>query len=174
MNAFELAQVPTIDPFTKESFAGVYVCNQLSSIKINEYLKSFVVNIDPIEFPRTHWIEIYFNEQMKREFFDSYGKHPIHYNKHFLDFMNINAVEWEHNKIQLQSAFSSVCGQYCIYFLYHRCMKRSMSSIVNSFVNDKLRNDQLVYDFVRRKYRKIHPSLKQDIVTQMSRAMYRN
>ena len=31
-----------------------------------------------------------------------------------------------------------------------------MSSIVNSFVNDKLRNDQLVYDFVRRKYRQIH------------------
>ena len=30
--------------------------------------------------------------------------------------MNRNAVEWKHNKIQLQSAFSFVCGQYCIYF----------------------------------------------------------
>ena len=36
---------------------------------------------------------------MKGKFFDSYGKHPIHYNKHFLDFMNRNAVEWEHNKV---------------------------------------------------------------------------
>ena len=47
-----------------------------------------------------------------------------------------------------------------------------MSSIVNSFVNDKLRNDQLVYDFVRRKYRQVHPSLKQDInfvVKQLSK-----
>ena len=35
-----------------------------------------------------------------------------------------------------------------------------MASIVNSFVNDKLSNDQLVYGFVRRKYRQIHPSLK--------------
>ena len=42
-----------------------------------------------------------------------------------------------------------VCVQYCIYFLYHCCRKRSMSSIVNSFVNDKLQNDQLIYDFVR-------------------------
>ena len=49
-----------------------------------------------------------------------------------------------------------------------------MSSIVNSFVNDNLRNDQLVYDFVREKYRQIHPSLKQDIVKQMSGALYRN
>ena len=48
-----------------------------------------------------------------------------------------------------------------------------MSSIVNSLVNDKLRNDQLVYDFVRRKYRQIHPSLKQDIIKQMSKASYR-
>ena len=49
-----------------------------------------------------------------------------------------------------------------------------MSSIVNSFVNDKLHNDQLVYDFVRAKHRQIHPSLKQDIVKQISRALYRN
>ena len=90
--------------------------------------------------------------------------------------MNRYAVEWEHNKIQLQSAFSTLCGQYCIHFLYHRRRKKLMSSIVNSFVNDKLHNNQLVYDFVRRKYRQIHPSLRQDInlvVKQISRALYR-
>ena len=107
-----------------------------------------------MELPGTHWIAIYFNEQMKGEFFDSYGKYPVHCNKQFLDFMNRNAVEWEH-KIHLQSAFTTVCGQYCIYFLYHRCRKSSISSTVNSFVNDKLRKDQLVYDFVKRKYRQV-------------------
>ena len=89
--------------------------------------------------------------------------------------MNRNAVEWEHNKIQLQSDFSTVCGQYCIYFVYHRCRKRPMSSIANSFVNGKLHNNQLAYDLGRRKCRQINPSLKQDInfvVKQMSRALY--
>ena len=136
MNTFQLAQVLTKDSFTKGSFAGVYACDQLSSIEINKYPKSFVVNTDPMELPGTHWIARYFNEQMKGEFFDSYGKHPIHYNKYFLDFMNRNAVEWEHNNIQFRSAFSTVCGQYCIYFSYHRCRERPMSSIINSFVND--------------------------------------
>ena len=193
MNTFQLAQVLTKDPVTKEGFSGVYAFDQLSSIEINEYPTSFVVNTDPMELPGTHWISTYFNKQMKREFFDSYGKQPIHYDKHFLYFMNRNAVEWQHNKIQLQSAFSTVCGQYCIYFLYHRCGKRSMSSksnvvcsffvylfflqvkllLLNSFVNDKLHNDQLVYDFVSRKYRQVHPSLKQDIVKQISRSLYR-
>ena len=37
----------------------------------------------------------------------------------------------------------------------------------------KLRNDQLVYDFVRRKYRQVHPSLEHDIVKQISRSLYR-
>ena len=76
MNTFHLAQVLMKDPFTKGSFAGLYACDQLSSIKINKYPKSFVVNTDPIELPGTYWIAIYFNEQMKGEFFDSYGKHP--------------------------------------------------------------------------------------------------
>ena len=162
INTFQLDQVLTKDRFTKGSFAGVYACDQLSSIEISKYLKLFVVNTDPMELPGAHWTAICFDENMKREFFDSYEKHPIHYNKHFLDFMNRIAVKWKHNKIQLQSAFSTVCVQYCIYFLYHWCRKRSMSSIANSFVNDKLHNDQLVYDFVRRKYKQIHPSLKQD------------
>ena len=73
-----------------------------------------MVSTDPMKLPGTHWIAIYFDEQMKGEFFDSYGKHPIQYKKNFVDFMNRNAVEWEHNKIKLQRAFSTVCGQYCI------------------------------------------------------------
>ena len=116
MNPCQFAQVLMKDPFTKRSFAGVYACDQLSSIEINEYPKLIVVNTDPIELPGTHWTAIYFNKKMKGEFFDSYGKHPIHYYKYFLDFMNRNAVEWEHNKIQLQSAFSTVCGQHRMYF----------------------------------------------------------
>ena len=83
MNTFQLAQVLTKDPFTKGSFVGVYACDQLSSIEINEYPKSFVVNTNPMELPGTQWIVIYFNEQMKGEFFDSYGKHLIHSNKYF-------------------------------------------------------------------------------------------
>ena len=60
MNTFQLAQVLTKDPFTKGSFSGVYACDELTSIEINEYPKSFVVNTDPMELPGTHWIAIYF------------------------------------------------------------------------------------------------------------------
>ena len=78
MNTFQLDQVLTEDPFTKGSFAGVYACDQLSSIERSKYPKLFVVNTDPMELPGAHWIAIYFDEQIKGEFFDSYGRHPIH------------------------------------------------------------------------------------------------
>ena len=93
MNTFQLAQVLRKDPFTKGSFAGAYAYDQLSSIEISKYPKSFVVSTDPMELPGTHCIAIYFNEQMKEEFFDSYGKHPIHYDKYFINCMNRNAAE---------------------------------------------------------------------------------
>ena len=65
MNTFQLAQVLMRDPFTKGSFSGVDACDELTSIEINKYPKSFVVNTDPMELPGTHRIAIYFNEQMK-------------------------------------------------------------------------------------------------------------
>ena len=37
MNIFQSAQVLKEDPFTKGSFSGVYACDDLSSIEINEY-----------------------------------------------------------------------------------------------------------------------------------------
>ena len=58
MNTFQLAQVLTKDPFTEGSLAGVYACDQLSSIEISKYPKSFVVSTDPMELPGTHWIAI--------------------------------------------------------------------------------------------------------------------
>ena len=54
MNTFQLDRVLTKNPFTKESFAGVHAFDQLSSIEINKYPKSFVVNTDPAELPGTH------------------------------------------------------------------------------------------------------------------------
>ena len=50
MNTFQLAQVLTKDPFTKGSFVGVYACNQLSSIEINEYPKSLWSTLIPWNF----------------------------------------------------------------------------------------------------------------------------
>ena len=131
MNTLQLKHVLSNDPFIKNSFGGVYACDQLEEVTVEKYPQSFVVNTDPKHLPGTHWIAIYFTEDLKAEFFDSYGLHPTKYNEQFLTFIERNSVDWLHNEKHLQSPFSSVCGQYCIYFLHNRCRNITMTSIVN-------------------------------------------
>ena len=115
MNTFQLAQVLMKDPSTKGSFSGVYACDVLTSIEINKHPKSFVVNTDLMDLPGTHKIAVYFNEQMKGEFFDSYKKHSIHYNKHFLDFISRNAVIIRYSfKVLSQWHVDNIVYIFCI------------------------------------------------------------
>ena len=41
---------------------------------------------------------------------------------------------------KLQSAWSDVCGQYCIFYLSHRARGQGMSNIVHLFNNDTILN----------------------------------
>ena len=52
----------------------------------------------------------------------------------------------------LQSPLTSVCGQYCLYYLLHRARGISLQVILNEFSSDVDWNDQFVYDFIRNRY----------------------
>ena len=134
------------DPFVKKSFAGVYAIDQLPLVTVKDYPKSFVINTDPKTLPGTHWIAVYFTDKMNGEFFDSYGQHPNGYDRNFIDVIERNALEWTYNEKRLQSPFSTVCGQYCIYYLVNRCRLIPLNTIVNRFSIDTLRNDKIVDD----------------------------
>ena len=177
MNTTQLTHVLSADPVVKEIFGGVYPSDQLSSVAVNSYPKSFVVNTDPKSLPGTHWITIYLENEEHGEFFDSYGQHPNDYNNYFVNFMNKHTTEWKHNEKGLQSAFSNVCGQYCIYYLYNRSRGIPMSSIVNRFSLNRSLNDHFVYNFVRKRFKRAHPSIEQEltfVLNQIGRALYKN
>jgi hypothetical protein len=53
----------------------------------------------------------------------------------------------------LQSPLSSVCGQYCIYFLHHRARGIPMSEMVKYFHSNLDDNDQYVYDVIGEHYK---------------------
>ena len=54
--------------------------------------------------------------------------------------------------MMLQSPLTSVCGQYCLYYLLHRARGISLQVILNEFSSDVDWNDQFVYDFIRNRY----------------------
>ena len=85
--------------------------------------------------------------------FDSYGKSPKFYGTVFTDFLEKHCDEWDVNDRKLQSDWSDVCGQYCIFFLSHKARGYSMNKIVQLFGKDTVLNDSKVLWFVNTHFR---------------------
>jgi hypothetical protein len=122
----------------------------------HRYLCGFVANTDPSSERGTHWVTFYFPSEEKGEFFDSYGHAPEYYRKSFGDFLKSRA--WDFKRRKLQSAWSDVCGQYCIFYLSHRARGLNMSKIVHLFNNDTVSNGgvQIRSDSFRFRNKNIH------------------
>ena len=76
-----------------------------------------------------------------------YGLTPK--SKHFKNFLKLNSNKISWNFVPLQGPFSSVCGQYCLFYLLHRSRKWTMQEICGFFTrDDKNSNDFLVNEFI--------------------------
>ena len=117
MNTAQITHALEQDPVTSKKFCSVFPSDKLPQT-IDRYPCGFVANTDPSSGPGTHWVAFYFPSEEKGEFFDSYGHAPEYYRKSFGDFLKSRA--WDFNRRKLQSAWSDVCGQYCIFYLSHR------------------------------------------------------
>lgn len=127
MDTISLTNLLAEDPFSQNSFHGVFAADQLP---VRVSLPSAVIaNTDESVKDGQHWTAFYINEHREGEFFDSYGLRPsVAQHKHFLDR---NAVLWFYNDVQLQALNSTVCGHYCAVYLALRCRNIPMHNIVN-------------------------------------------
>jgi hypothetical protein len=134
MNTSQITHALEQDPVTSKKFCGVFPSDKLPQT-IDRYPCGFVANTDPSSEPGTHWVAFYFPSEQKGEFFDSYGRAPEYYRDSFGDFLDKHSCAWDFNRRKLQSAWSDVCGQYCIFYLSHRARGQSMNTIVQLFDN---------------------------------------
>ena len=135
MNTAQIDSALKQDPVTNKKFCGVFASDKLPQT-IETYPCGFVANTDPSYKPGTHWVAFYFVSKEKGEFFDSYRYPPNHYKRSFKDFLDKHSYDWNFNDRKLQSNWSDVCGQYCIFYLGHRARGFSMKKIVQLFGND--------------------------------------
>ena len=146
MNTDQIKRALERNPSTKKILDGVFAADQLPKT-IATFPCGFVANTDPSTEPGTHWISFYFPSPESLVFtfphlFDSYGHPPEHYG------FKLYAIETWNNR-KLQSSWSQVCGQYCIFYLYHKSRGYSMSKIVNMFTNNTRLNDCKVACYVK-------------------------
>ena len=102
------------NPSTKRFFLGCFPCDRIPFT--DRYPYFVVANTDSSFQSGTHWIVIYVFNAYNAEYFDSYGELPNPCIQKYLE--NYKYVKI--NKFQIQSNFSEVCGQYCIYFSIKR------------------------------------------------------
>ena len=134
-------------------FLGVFASDRLPSLTtIKAYSPCcYVANTDQTGWRGSHWVAFFHPTPSRLEFFDSFAKLPQE-----LGYDISRSIQIVQNKVQVQGRESQVCGQLCIFFLYHRAHGISMQSITR-----KLRSlsffdsDALVYSFVHRVMQRI-------------------
>jgi len=134
---------------TNSLYLGVFSADNIPIDHLANQKKTvyFILNSDPSSSPGTHWLACVKPPGSILEFFDSYGNPPSFYHLSFPSNLSIL-----HNQDPLQSVYSSVCGQYCIYFLYFRIfhkisIQKISTHLRTSFKTRKLR-DHYISNYV--------------------------
>lgn len=153
METKEISDILKTDRFTGQHFRGVYACDQLPKQHLH-HPSALVINTDPADKPGQHWVAVFITADGDGEYFDSFGHGPSV--PQIIHFLQKNTKRVIPNPRVLQSAFSTVCGQYTIFFLLHRCRGLNMTKIIKLFSSDTLDNDFNVNDFVKKHF----PSIK--------------
>jgi hypothetical protein len=85
-----------------------------------------VINLDKSNKEGSHWVSVFAPNAKCVYYFDSMGNGPSDTIKTILKNKFKKII---YNNVMLQSLFSSVCGHYCIYYIY------MMSLNSNNFIN---------------------------------------
>jgi len=130
---------------------GVRAADQLPDVWPVESV--CIVNTDNADKPGEHWV-VYYHSQSALEFFDSYGLPPSAYPN--LTILNV----LYYNPISLQSIGSSVCGHYCIFYVYFRARTNHSRNVINKILSlcaglSPRERDRIVRDFVQYSLKRI-------------------
>ena len=106
---------------------GVFARDELPDVGGEIRPWCLILNTDPKDKPGTHWLVLYASSDGPLEFFDSYGLPPSYY--------SLNSLEPLYLLYSFQSPSSSVCGHYCIVYVYLRSRNKSLSQMFHLLLN---------------------------------------
>ncbi len=120
---------------------GVFAKNKLpKKTEMTRFPACLIANTDNANKPGEHWVAFWFDTKESTEFFDSYGFHP--------SYFGFTLTCTNYNTLTFQSLDSSVCGQYCLYYLYMKSQAKTLSQIQTLFdPSNPLWNDNEVRKF---------------------------
>ena len=153
MNASEIEDALRSNRFAREYLVGVFAADQLPT---KEFPGAYIVNTDTSSQLGQHWVAFFTTEE-GTECFDSFGENPSVYSEYIAGWLkdDFQVVQRE----TLQSRDSTVCGQYCIYFILFRSYGFSYEDMMSSLTDRTKINDKFVCKFVN-KFFKLHTTVQ--------------
>ena len=164
MNTAEINRALEGNPITKYIFRGVFSCDNVPDF--DSFPSGCVVNTDPASGSGSHWIALFQPEPGVMETFDSFGRDLGIYSSHFANFLH--ECRLISQPAQLQSINSTVCGQYCLFFLLRRASGESYPHIVHLFTDYKKANDIMVCQYVNHYFNIDTPIQDQEFLNQIN------
>jgi hypothetical protein len=145
MNTDEIRSALNGNPVTATCFRGVFSADQWEKA-LAKLPGGYVINTDPSHKPGIHWVAVYQDTPGVLETFDSFGK----------TFASYGFASDSHRFVgqtqRLQSSESTVCGQYCMFFLLQRIGGKSYTEILHLFSEDRKSNDKMVCGYVNHSF----------------------
>lgn len=149
MNNLEISDLIVRHPEMRIPFAGVYALDTLPIKPEERRPLAYIVNTAPSYTRGEHWICMYFPVNDFPEFFDSYAFSP---HPEFVAFMG---GHYRKSNTWLQGFLSTVCGQYCIFYIYMRYILGMNVNDILAFLHGKgrFRADEYVNRFIEAVFR---------------------
>ena len=144
MNTKQLWTALTLNPSTNYYFGGIFSKDTLTDIHKKPQL--IICNTDPSNKPGEHWVLFFFNENGV-DFYDSLGRDIQYYGNEFVNFVKRFSKQVTQCIERTQPENSPLCGEYCLYYAYKKCLGYSMNEIVNS-----MNVSSVVLDLVKQKF----------------------
>lgn len=129
MNTKQLWTALTYHHFTNPIFDGVYCKDTLKDITQKPDL--IICNTDDCDGPGEHWVLFYFVGHRCVEFYDSLGRDISFYGESFVNFVQKFADVTKQCNKRTQPLNTSVCGEYCLFYIAMRGYGKSMEEIVS-------------------------------------------
>lgn len=129
------------DEECKKFFFSVFPRDRLPNIY--KLPTCFILNTHNHNQPGEHWLAMFFDNYNHAEFFDPYGLHPRVYGLE--EYLNKQSIFWTYNDKRLQSYYSTMCGQICLFYLFFKCRNFSLKSIQQLLKDD---NDYETNEFI--------------------------
>ena len=135
------------------NFLGVFPTD-LIPMSALKFPCCLVINTKPSSHKGEHWVAVVKTSERTGIYFDSFGVPP--YNLPEIGDVLENCSEWRFNETNLQSPFSTVCGQYVIFFLTYIARGFTLDHIVNLLNNNDLNtNDAIIFNYIKNKYNSV-------------------